>query len=252
MGQRLRAPRRATWRRGRSTGRAPSACDELLGARRLAGQHLGRLRRRRRRSATAARRANSASSGVSGARTATATSAVGQPARRPSSVASLQPRAERLLGARARARRRRPSRAPPRAGAAARAARTRGTRRAAASGRAALETNSARSSSSGMSRLAVASCLEMRASSACSVRFCLRLAPLISSTWSSTASSEPNRCSSSAAVLSPIPGTPGMLSLVSPFSPMKSGTSSGGIAVAVDHALAVVDARVGDAAARWS
>ena len=47
--------------------------------------------------------------------------------------------------------------------------------------------------------------------------------------WSSTVSSEPKRCSSSAAVLSPIPGTPGMLSLVSPLRPMKSGTSSGGI-----------------------
>ena len=80
-----------------------------------------------------------------------------------------------------------------------------------------------------MSRLAVASCFEIRASSACSVRFCLRLAPLISSMCSSTPSSEPNRWSSSAAVLSPIPGTPGMLSLVSPLSPMKSGISSGGM-----------------------
>ena len=42
-------------------------------------------------------------------------------------------------------------------------------------------------------------------------------------------SSEPKRCSSSAAVLSPMPGTPGMLSDVSPLRPMKSGTSSGGI-----------------------
>jgi hypothetical protein len=69
----------------------------------------------------------------------------------------------------------------------------------------------------------------MRASSANSVRFCLRLAPEISSTLASTSSSVPKRCSSSAAVLSPIPGTPGMLSDVSPLSPMKSGTSSGGI-----------------------
>ncbi len=68
-----------------------------------------------------------------------------------------------------------------------------------------------------------------RASSACSVRFCLRLAPEISSTLSSTFSSEPKRWSSSDAVLSPMPGTPGMLSDVSPLRPMKSGTSSGGM-----------------------
>ena len=86
-----------------------------------------------------------------------------------------------------------------------------------------------RSSSTGTSRTIVASRLEMRASSANSVRFCLRLAPEIWSTLASTPSSEPKRCSSSAAVLSPIPGTPGMLSDVSPLSPMKSGTSSGGI-----------------------
>ncbi len=47
--------------------------------------------------------------------------------------------------------------------------------------------------------------------------------------WSRTFSSVPNFWRSSAAVLSPMPGTPGMLSLVSPFSPMKSGISSGGI-----------------------
>ena len=80
-----------------------------------------------------------------------------------------------------------------------------------------------------MSRLAVARCLETRASSAWLVRFSLRLAPLISSMLSSTFSSEPKRWSRSAAVLSPIPGTPGMLSDVSPLRPMKSGTSSGGI-----------------------
>ena len=74
----------------------------------------------------------------------------------------------------------------------------------------------------------VASCFETRASSACSVRFCLRFAPEISSTAPSTPSRSPNCCSSWAAVLSPIPGTPGMLSEVSPLSPMKSVTSSGG------------------------
>ena len=74
----------------------------------------------------------------------------------------------------------------------------------------------------------VASCFEIRASSACSVRFSLRLAPEISSTDSSTFSSDPNFWSSWAAVLSPMPGTPGMLSEVSPLSPIRSGTSSGG------------------------
>jgi len=43
----------------------------------------------------------------------------------------------------------------------------------------------------------------------------------------STSSSEPYWATSCAAVLSPIPGTPGMLSEVSPLSPMKSGTCSG-------------------------
>ena len=42
-------------------------------------------------------------------------------------------------------------------------------------------------------------------------------------------SRSPKRCSSSAAVLSPMPGTPGMLSQVSPLRPMKSGISSGGM-----------------------
>ena len=59
----------------------------------------------------------------------------------------------------------------------------------------------------------------MRASSACSSRFCLRFGPLMSSMWSSTSSSEPCVRISSLAVFSPIPGTPGMLSEVSPLSP---------------------------------
>ena len=40
------------------------------------------------------------------------------------------------------------------------------------------------------------------------------------------ASNEPNCWMSAAAVFSPMPGTPGMLSEVSPFRPMKSGTLS--------------------------
>ena len=79
--------------------------------------------------------------------------------------------------------------------------------------------NSPRSMSTSTLRTAVASCLEMRASSAWFVRFSLRLAPEIWSMLSSTASSVPKRCRSSAAVFSPIPGTPGMLSEVSPLRP---------------------------------
>jgi hypothetical protein len=89
--------------------------------------------------------------------------------------------------------------------------------------------NAVTSTSTSMSRTIVASRFEMRALSACSIRFSRRFVALISCACSSTPSSVPYSCRSWAAVLSPIPGTPGMLSDVSPFSPMKSGTSSGGI-----------------------
>jgi hypothetical protein len=49
--------------------------------------------------------------------------------------------------------------------------------------------------------------------------FCLRFGPLIESMLASTSSSDPYAWISSLAVLSPIPGTPGMLSEVSPFRP---------------------------------
>ena len=78
-----------------------------------------------------------------------------------------------------------------------------------------------------MSRIAVASCFEMRASSAWFERFSLRFAPEMFSMLPSTPSRSPCSCSSCVAVFSPIPGTPGMLSEVSPFSPTKSGISSG-------------------------
>ena len=107
----------------------------------------------------------------------------------------------------------------------------------------------AKSTSTSTSRTAVASCLEMRAFSACSVRFCLRLAPEIESMLASTPSRSPHSWSSCEAVLSPIPGTPGMLSEVSPLRPDEVGHQLGRDAVAVDHGLAVVDLRVGDAAA---
>ena len=58
-----------------------------------------------------------------------------------------------------------------------------------------------------------------------------RLAPLLAGAPASrmayTPSRLPNWTSRSAAVFSPMPGTPGMLSDVSPLSPMKSGTARG-------------------------
>ena len=69
---------------------------------------------------------------------------------------------------------------------------------------------------------------DVRAWSANSVMF-FRRAGESSSACAITSSSEPYCATSCAAVLSPIPGTPGMLSDVSPLRPMKSGTSSGGM-----------------------
>ena len=93
----------------------------------------------------------------------------------------------------------------------------------------------------------VASSFELRAWSACSAS-ALRRAGVCSSTCSSTPSSEPYFWISCDAVLSPIPGTPAMLSEVSPFSPMKSGTWSGGDPEPRLDPLGRVDVHVGDAA----
>ena len=68
----------------------------------------------------------------------------------------------------------------------------------------------------------------------------------------STVSRSPKRCSSSDAVLSPMPGTPGMLSRRVALEADEVGDQLGRDAVAVDDALAVVDLRVRDARARWS
>ena len=54
--------------------------------------------------------------------------------------------------------------------------------------------------------------------------FCL---PLSSSVRASSSSTDPKVFTSLAAVLSPIPGTPGMLSEVSPLSATKSRYCSG-------------------------
>ena len=74
----------------------------------------------------------------------------------------------------------------------------------------------------------VASSFDVRAWSANSVMFFFR-AGESSSACAITSSSEPYWAISWPAVLSPIPGTPGMLSDVSPLSPMKSGIWSGRI-----------------------
>ena len=89
--------------------------------------------------------------------------------------------------------------------------------------------------------------LRGRACSACS-RIDFERAGDSSSTCSITSSSEPYCAISWPAVLSPIPGTPGMLSEVSPFRPMKSGTCSGLIPSAQLDPLGRVDVDVGDAA----
>ena len=82
------------------------------------------------------------------------------------------------------------------------------------------------STSSGRSRRIVASTFDARAWSACS-RIDLPRAGESSSACAMTSSSEPYWATSWPAVLSPIPGIPGMLSEVSPLRPMKSGTWSG-------------------------
>src|SRR4029453_14269849 len=78
------------------------------------------------------------------------------------------------------------------------------------------------------SRRMVASSFAARACSACSLTAFER-AGVSSSACSRTSSSDPYCAISCPAVLSPIPGIPGMLSDGSPLSPMKSGTWSGRI-----------------------
>ena len=79
------------------------------------------------------------------------------------------------------------------------------------------------------SRRIVASSFDWRAWSAYRRSVSFRFAPETSSIESSRFSSDPNWAISWPAVLSPIPGTPAIWSDVSPFSPMKSGTRSGGM-----------------------
>ena len=75
----------------------------------------------------------------------------------------------------------------------------------------------------------VARSFDWRAWSAYRRRLSFRFVPETSSMRSRSSSSDPNWAISCPAVLSPIPGIPSIWSDVSPFSPMKSGTRSGGI-----------------------
>ena len=105
-----------------------------------------------------------------------------------------------------------------------------------------------RSTSTGMSRTIVASSLEIRASSACSVRFSLRLAPEISSTL-------PEHVLERAEALQQLGGglvadarDAGDVVRRVALEAVEVGDQLGRDAVAVDDGLVVVDLRVGDAA----
>jgi len=79
----------------------------------------------------------------------------------------------------------------------------------------------------GAARSSVTSRFEMRAFSAFAIRFSRRLGCLISPARASSDSRSPNAVISSAAVFTPIPGTPGTLSTESPASACTSTTLSG-------------------------
>ncbi len=82
-----------------------------------------------------------------------------------------------------------------------------------------------KSGSTGTSRAMVASRFDSRACSRKFSRFSFCL-PFNSSVESSSTSMDPYLLSSLAAVLGPMPGTPGMLSALSPIRPSKSMTCS--------------------------
>ena len=246
MGEHRGHLRRATWRRARSPGarrarrRAPPAARSVP-----ASTSRPSAQTPNRHSAVVAEQR---ALGRPGRRTATATSVVRQARDRHSGDPRADVGRQRLARLPAPAPPRRPSRAPPPAGAAAHAARTRGTRRAAANGRAARRRTSPTSRSSGMSRLAVASCLEIRASSACSVRFCLRLAPLISSTDVEHLLERPEALQQLGGGLVADPGDARDVVARVALEADEVGDQLRRDPVALDHALAVVDARVGDPA----
>ena len=89
---------------------------------------------------------------------------------------------------------------------------------------------------------------EIRASSACSIRFSWRLAPEISSTCASTSSSVPYCCSSCGGGLVADARDAGDVVGRVALEADEVGDQLGRDPVALDHALAVVDPRVGDPA----
>ena len=87
--------------------------------------------------------------------------------------------------------------------------------------------NASRGSCTGTSSFKVTSCRLIRAWSACSIRLCRRFGCLISPARRSTPSRSPYSLINNAAVLTPIPGTPGTLSVASPHRAWTSITRSG-------------------------
>ena len=110
--------------------------------------------------------------------------------------------------------------------------------------------SAAGSTSTGTSRMIVASCLEIRASSAWLTRFSLRLAPEISSTEASTVSRSPNRCSSCGGGLVADARDAGDVVRRVALEAVEVGDLLGRDPVAVDDRLVVVELGVGDPAAR--
>jgi hypothetical protein len=84
-----------------------------------------------------------------------------------------------------------------------------------------------RSNSIGTSLSIVARCLESLACSSCSFRRRFTRSGFTLSALSKISSKAPSACMSLTAVFSPIPGTPGILSDVSPANPLISGTYVG-------------------------
>ena len=213
-----------------TTARAPAAATSSAGSAHVA-RPAPRRRRRRRRSASARRRGEQLALGDLGRARRRAR------ARSPASAATSRTVAPRgpagaarpaASGPRDRLLARRP-RAPPRAAAAGRAARSsRNTsrRRERSGSRVGLlrEVEVDRDVADRSSPAAWRCARPRRGRS----RFSLRLAPEI---WSTLRQHRPRgrrtAAAAATAVLSPMPGTPGMLSDVSPLSPKKSGTSSG-------------------------
>ena len=143
------------------------------------------------------------------------------------------------------------ARPPPtrhRAAGSPRGARTRSPRRGASSGPGSSRTAFVISIGTSMSSSIVASCLEIRASSACSVRFCLRFAPEISSIEPSTPSRSPNCLQQLRGGLVADPGDARDVVRRVALEADEVGDQLRRHAVTLDHPVAVVDLRVGDSA----